>query len=365
MTEPDSRSTSAVASPPAEPLPKKPAETDDPDSRIAPSHALVPLAANGQTGNGETKSNWFWRIIFGRRNGAASLREDLADALNTDTGEAHVFSAGEKTMLNNILRLQDVRVEDLMIPRTDMVAVENTITLGKLLKLFEDSGHSRMPVYGDTLDDPLGMVHIRDVLAYITKTSALSNRAKAARKHMPEGELDLKKVNLEKPLSALKVMRTVLFVPPSMLAVDLLARMQATRTQIALVIDEYGGTEGLVSMEDIVEVIVGDIEDEHDDDENEPQIVDKGDGIFLVDAKAELEDIVEVIGDDFQVGDHSEDVDTIGGLIFALIGRVPIRGEVIEGLNFEFRVVDADPRKIKKIELARSKRRRVRKPIEG
>jgi CBS domain containing-hemolysin-like protein len=297
-----------------------------------------------------------------RRRSGTTLRDDLADALSGDTTGLHAFSAEEKLMLNNILRLQDVRVEDLMVPRADIEAVEIDTPLGELLKIFEESGHSRMPVYDDTLDDPRGMVHIRDVVAHITKAAAMSKAEIAARKRSLAANLDLKKVRLEKPLGSLKIIRKVLFVPPSMLAVNLLARMQASRTQMALVIDEYGGTEGIVSLEDIVEVIVGDIEDEHDDDD-EPLILDKGDGTFVVDAKAELDDVAAAVGSDFQVGDHGEDVDTVGGLVFSLTGRVPVRGEIIEGLGYEFRVIDADPRRIKRIELSPSKRRRPRKAV--
>jgi CBS domain containing-hemolysin-like protein len=303
------------------------------------------------------------KLFSPRKNGTDSLREDLADALSEGSHHSHVFSTEEKAMLNNILLLQDIRVEDLMIPRADIEAVEINTSLGDLLKQFESSGHSRMPVYQDTLDDPRGMVHIRDIVAHITKTAALSKAEAASRKRPLASNLDLKKVRLEKSLGALKLTRKLLFVPPSMLAADLMTRMQATRIQMALVIDEYGGTDGLVSLEDIVEVIVGDIEDEHDDDE-QPMIREISDGAFIVDAKAELDDVGEAVGSEFQVGDHSDDVDTIGGLIFALIGRVPIRGEVIEALGYEFSVIDADPRRIKRIQLAPSKRKRPRRVNE-
>jgi CBS domain containing-hemolysin-like protein len=337
------------------------------DTRAGASdYSLAETPANHENGaNGSAPvKNWLSRLFSTRRKAAGSFREDLADALSADTLESHVFSTEEKAMLNNILRLQDLRVEDLMIPRADIEAVDTNISLGELLKLFEESGHSRMPVYAETLDDPRGMVHIRDIVAHITKAAALSKSEIAARKRPVAANLDLKKVNLHKPLSALKLIRKVLFVPPSMLAADLMARMQATRIQMALVIDEYGGTEGIVSLEDIVEVIVGDIEDEHDDEE-QPLIEDKGDGVFVVDAKAELDDIACAVGSDFHAGEHGEDVDTIGGLVFSLIGRVPIRGEVIDGLGFEFRVIDADPRRIKRIELAPSKRRRQRRLTHG
>jgi CBS domain containing-hemolysin-like protein len=325
------------------------------------STALVPVGqANGVAPVDDGLPGWLARLFGFRKRGTSTLRADLADALSDEAAGHLAFTAEEKLMLNNILRLRDVRVEDLMVPRADIEAVEIGISLGELLKIFEESGHSRMPVYGETLDDPRGMVHIRDVVAHITKTAAMTRTEIAARKKLPAANLDLKKVGLDKPLGSLKIIRKVLFVPPSMQAVSLLARMQAARTQMALVIDEYGGTEGIISLEDIVEVIVGDIEDEHDDDD-EPMILDKGDGVFVIDAKAELDDVADAVGADFQIGEHGEDVDTIGGLVFALIGRVPVRGEVIEGLGYEFRVIDADPRRIKRIELLPAKRRRMRK----
>ena len=177
------------------------------------------------------------------------------------------FSPGERAMLNNILRLREVRVEDVMVPRADIEAVEINTTLGDLMNLFEQSGHSRMPVYAETLDDPRGMVHIRDVVAHITRARPRQEGARARKPAAGGRRLDLANVDLAKTIGELSLIRTVLFVPPSMLASDLMARMQATRTQMALVIDEYGGTDGLVSLEDIVEMVVGDIEDEHDDDE--------------------------------------------------------------------------------------------------
>jgi CBS domain containing-hemolysin-like protein len=344
--------------------PGESAVSEPPSTKPASGAAAGPqgVPANiAQTQPEPGRAGWLSRIFKPKWRTQPDFREGLADALSADT-HLDSFSAGEKAMLNNILRLQDVRVEDLMVPRADIEAVELEITLGELLKIFEESGHSRMPVYHETLDDPRGMVHIRDVVAYITRTAGQTTKAEAGeRKRQASAVLDLKKVSLDRPLSALKIIRNVLFVPPSMLAAELMARMQTTRTQMALVIDEYGGTEGLVSLEDIVEVVVGDIEDEHDVDEDSPSIIDKGDGVFIVDAKAELEDVAKAVGSAFQAGEYGEDVDTIGGLLFALTGRVPVRGEVIEGLGFEFRVIDADPRRIKRIELSLSKRKRPRK----
>ena len=191
-------------------------------------------------------------------------------------------------MLHNILRFRELRVEDVMIPRADIEAVELHTTLGELMTVFEKSGHSRMPVCGESLDDPRGMVHIRDVVAHITRRARSKPRrngkagAKAPARKKPE--FDLGNVDLSRTIEDLNLLRPVLFVPPSMLASDLMARMQARRIQMALVIDEYGGSDGLVSLEDIVETVVGDIEDEHDDEE--AMIAKAGDGVFDVNAKA-------------------------------------------------------------------------------
>ena len=159
-------------------------------------------------------------------------------------------------------------------------------------------------------------------------------------------------LDLTQPLSAAKILRPVLFVPPSMPALDLLVKMQATRTHMALVIDEYGGTEGLASIEDIVEMIVGDIEDEHDDAE-EPKIEADGKGSFLVDARAGLDDLSAALGTDLEGLSDAEDVETAGGLVTALAGHVPVRGEIVVEGGFEFEVLDADPRRIKRLKVYR------------
>ena len=286
--------------------------------------------------------------LFKPRNGS-SLREDIVDALAETTADAESFSPGERAMLHNILRLREVRVEDVMIPRADVEAVEITTTISDLMVLFEQSGHSRMPVYSETLDDPRGMIHIRDVLAHITRVARVK-KGRPTKKAPASVELNLSNVDLSKTIGELSLIRSVLFVPPSMLASDLMARMQATRTQMALVIDEYGGTDGLVSLEDIVEMVVGDIEDEHDDDE--PLITQAGEGVFVVDGKAEIDEVAKMIGEDFAAGEHGEYVDTIGGMIFNSLGRVPARGEVVQAIpGFEFHVLDADPRRVKRVRI--------------
>ncbi|MGN6466299.1 MAG: hemolysin family protein [Rhizobiaceae bacterium] len=292
------------------------------------------------------------RRFLPHRNGS-TLREDIADALAESASDEAAFSPGERAMLKNILRLREVRVEDVMVPRADIKAVDLSTTLGHLLAVFEDSGHSRMPVYGETLDDPRGMVHIRDVVAHITK-AARQKKPRGRRGPAASGALDLGNVDLTRTIGDIGLLRPVLFVPPSMLASDLMARMQAARIQMALVIDEYGGTDGLVSLEDIVEMVVGDIEDEHDDDE--PMVTKTGEGVFVVDAKAEIDEVAEMIGDAFKPGEHGEYVDTIGGMIFNTLGRIPARGEVVQPIpGFEFHVLDADPRRVKRVRIVQTR----------
>lgn len=332
----------------------KPVQHDHLKTGAQPNYSK-PEKQNGRDRNGSSRG-WFSRVAAILRRDSSQIRDDLADALE-GTADAAGFSSEEKEMLNNVLRLQDARIEDVMTPRAEIDAVDADTGLGDVLHMFEQSGHSRMPVYSDTLDDPRGMVHIRDILAHITKAAHLTKSEQADRKRLPPANLDLKRVSLSASLNDLKLVRKVLFVPASMHVSDLMARMQATRIQMALVIDEYGGTDGLVTLEDLIEMVVGDIEDEHDEEEAD-LIVETASGVFLCDARAELEDIIERVGDGFEAGELADEADTIGGLVFAMIDRVPVRGEVIEGLGFEFRVVDADPRRIKKIELRRSKRSR-------
>lgn len=329
---------------------------------------------SGAHKNGNALRSWAARL-FKPANGS-SLRENLADALLADPGSNAAFSPSERAMLHNILRFREVRVEDVMVPRVDIEAVDQSIPVGDLMVLFEESGRSRMPVYCDTLDDPRGMVHIRDLLSWIMKQARnkrrTSTRAASAAKAAAEAEekpaarapkpaFDLGRIDISKPLSETGIVRQLLFVPPSMLASDLMARMQASRIQMALVIDEYGGTDGLVSLEDIVEMVVGDIEDEHDDDE--VMIRKTSDDVFIADARAELEEIAELVGPDFDIREQLEDVDTLGGLIFSSLGRIPVRGEVVQALpGFEFHVLEADPRRIKKVRITRKRvapRRRV------
>jgi CBS domain containing-hemolysin-like protein len=291
------------------------------------------------------------RALFGWK--AGSIRQDLQVVLEAGAPGETGFSPQERTMLQNILGLRERRVEDVMVPRADIVAVQQDISLGELIRVFERAGHSRLVVYNDTLDDPAGMVHIRDLIGYMAARAAVEPKPRR-RKHLP-ANLDFKLVDLSVPLSASRIVREILFVPPSMPVIDLFAKMQATRIHLALVIDEYGGTDGIVSIEDIVEQIVGEIEDEHDEDAT-PSIVRQADDSFVADARAGLEDVTGTIGAEFDVGEAAEDVDTIGGYLVTKLGRVPVRGELVPGPGeFEIEVSDADPRRVKKVRIYRRK----------
>ena len=282
----------------------------------------------------------------------ASLRDDLKGALAEHTQNSP-FSPQERTMLENVLGLRELRVADVMVPRADIIAVAFDTSLGELLRVFRTASHSRLPVYGETLDDPKGMLHIRDFLDFLA-ARAEAGAAKRKRRNIKETTaFDLGNVDLAQTLASTKLLRPVLYAPPSMPALDLLVRMQATRTHIALVIDEYGGTDGLVSIEDLVEMIVGDIEDEHD--ETGVAIQPTSGGYLLIEARASLEEVSEVLGADLELDEAAEDVDTIGGYLATIAGRVPSRGELIKTPNgIEFEVMDADPRRIKRIRVQKA-----------
>ena len=329
---------------------------NDPVRIVSPSAASEEAGSDGsdpsssrppQARTDRAKPTFWSRVLrLARPLDPSSIREEFVDALSSDES-GRAFSPEERAMLRNILHLRDVRVEDIMIPRAEIEAVEDTASVADLMRRFEASGKSRMPVYGDSLDEPIGMIHIRDLIAYITRQATLSGDDGSSSLHLGSVDLSIS-------VRDAGVVRKVLFVPPSMLATDLMARMKSTRTQMALVIDEYGGTDGLVSLEDIVEIVVGDIEDEHDTAEQ--KVTRLSDDAFIVDAKAELVDIAAIVGDDFDVSEQAEDVDTIGGLIFSELGRIPARGEIVQAVpGFEFHVLDSDPRRIKRLKLVRKR----------
>jgi CBS domain containing-hemolysin-like protein len=360
--------------------------TDTPASQDATAGAAAEAAQTDGEPQRSLRSVWsdaLKRLAGLRRpgNGAGTLRQNLQDELAREADDSASFTPEERILLSNILRLREVRVEDVMVPRADIDAVEDTVTVSRLMDVFRDSGHSRMPVYHEGLDDPRGMVHIKDLMAYFVGRAAPDEKRNGEGAAAETGEapasnepqlFDLTRVDLSLPLAEANLIRPVLFVPPSMPATDLMAKMQADRVQMALVIDEYGGTEGLVSLEDIVETVVGDIEDEHDEDE-EAMIQKVADGVWVADPRVPVEEVEEALGTDFQLGDLAEEIDTLGGLVFTLVGRVPVRGELLAAREFpgyEFEVLDADPRRIKRLRIRARRpearltetRRRLRRP---
>lgn len=350
--------------------------TDDPSSSRAAVPAGQPAPETRQTATSErpresagshaapagSGAGWLTRLRgrVGLR-AQATLREDLETALAEEPvqGETATFTTEERRLLGNILRLREVRVYDVMVPRADIDAIDAAAPLSAVLVAFHESGHSRMPVYRETLDDPLGMVHIKDLMAYITaisiptpaETADTDGDAPAGRPRLDFGLIDL-----DRALDATGLIRPVLFVPPSMPATDLMAKMQADHVQMALVIDEYGGTDGLVSLEDLVEEVVGDISDEHDDEEDDLRLQEVADGVWIADARVALEDVAETFGPDFTPAAVEEEAETLGGLVYAIAGRIPVRGELIASRDlpdFEFEVLEADPRRIRRLKISR------------
>jgi len=288
------------------------------------------------------------RSLFGL--GPASVRDDIQEALEDLSTETD-FSPLERAMLKNVLALHEVRVEDVMIPRADMIAVALDAPLPEVLSVFRTAGHSRLPVHAENLDDPRGMVHIRDFLDFIAGLEMGFGAGPMTAKDAPVAAAPTNRRRFQDmTLTEAEILRPVLYVPPSMPALDLLVKMQTSRTHMALVIDEYGGTDGLVSIEDIVEVIVGEIEDEHDEEET-PQIEPAGDGRFIADARASLDDVAQAIGKELSAITDAEDIDTLGGLITTVAGHVPLRGEIIDHGGIEFEVLDADPRRVKRVKI--------------
>jgi CBS domain containing-hemolysin-like protein len=333
--------------PDSDPVHDNPRNTANLPAVVTPGEVMRPTA-----------EGWLLRAIrtlFGWK--AGSVRDDLQVVLDATAPGDTGFSAVERTMLRNILGLHERRIADVMVHRADIVAVKRDIPLGELMDRFESAGHSRLVVYNETLDDPVGIVHIRDLLAFMTVRARVPEATKTKRKKPLPAGLDLKAVDLALPLQDARIIRKLLYVPPSMRAIDLLAQMQATRIHLALVVDEYGGSDGLVSLEDIVEQIVGEIDDEHDSDEP-PSIVRLPDNAFIADARASLDDVRTVIGEDFVTGEAGEEVETLGGYLVSFVGRLPVRGEVISGPGtYEVEVLDADPRRVKRLRISTRKER--------
>lgn len=290
--------------------------------------------ANDTSSNGSSGLFGGLRSLFSSRSNETSLRESLQEAIDEhEEGSAETLGDKEREMLFNVLEYGALRVGDVMVPRADIIAVHHDISFPELIKIFADAAHSRMPVYRETLDDVVGMVHVKDTLKVVVD------------------DKDTESFSLS------SIRRPVLYVPASMRVIDLLAKMRASRTHMAVVVDEYGGTDGLVTVEDMVEEIVGEIEDEHDEIEA-PDLVPLPDGRYDADARVYVEELEETLGVELTPEERIEDVDTLGGLVFLLVDRVPDIGEVIlHETGYKFEVLDADPRRIKKIRIHPPKKR--------
>ncbi|NCY25495.1 MAG: HlyC/CorC family transporter [Alphaproteobacteria bacterium] len=278
---------------------------------------------------------WLTRITGRlRRRPHESVRDRMEELIErpTDTtpADAPELDLAERALLTNVLKLRGITAVDVMIPRADIVALRDHLTLDEALAEIQREGHSRYPVYGSQLDDIQGMVHIKDIIAAIGRAEPFSMRA---------------------------ILRKPLLVVPSVAVLDLLLRMREARMHLALVVDEYGGIDGLVTIEDLVETIVGDIADEHDE-VNAPRMVERPDGSLDLDARTPVEEFEARMGQVLTEEERGADIDTMGGLVFTLAGRVPARGELVSHVSgLEFRVLDSDSRRIRKL--------RVRRPLPG
>ncbi len=279
------------------------------------------------------KSGLFWKLqSLLRRKEAESVRDRVEELIERgeengkDDKSDDDLDTHERALLSNVLRLQGTTAYDVMVPRADIMAMPEDLTLEQAIQLIQKDGHSRYPIYRESLDDIVGMVHIKDVFASVGQ---------------PE-PFDLKAV-LRKPL----------FVVPSIPVLDLLLQMRQQRTHMALVVDEYGGIDGLITIEDLVETIVGDISDEHDEDAA-PHMTERPDGTIELDARTPIKAFEAKLGPVLTDEERAADIDTVGGLVFTLAGRVPAKGELVSHPSgLEFRVLDADPRRIRLLRVRR------------
>ncbi|MDP6708830.1 MAG: hemolysin family protein [Alphaproteobacteria bacterium] len=293
-----------------------------------PSQSRSPRENGAQTEDaghsiGDTIRAWLRGLA---RIGEGDLRESLEEVIEEHEDEGESLDPGQREMLLNILSFGELQADDVMVPRADIVAVEIETPLDELLAAYARAGHSRLPVYRESLDDIVGFIHIKDLIAF-----------------WDDGE----------GFAIEKILREPLVVVPSMLVLELLARMRATRIHMAIVVDEYGGVDGLVTIEDVVEEIVGEIADEHDVADR-AMLVELADGSIEADARAEIESFEARFGVDLLPDETDEDIDTLGGMVIACLGRMPRRGEKLRHpAGLEFEVLDADPRRIKKLKVRR------------
>ena len=273
----------------------------------------------------------FEKIFFKKNTDNNNLKQSIETVLDNDLKDTEGISKHERLMLLNILKIDGIRSSDIMIPRADIGAVELNDSFEKVLEVFIKEAHSRVPIYEKNLDNIIGMIHIKDLVNYQNQKKTETNF-----------------------LQNLK--REILEIPPSMPVLDLLLKMQLTRLHMGIVIDEYGCTDGLVTIEDVIEEITGEIEDEHDE-KNLPMLIKSSLNTFEASARIEIDELQKVTNVEFLNSYDNEDVDTLGGLIFSITGRVPQRGEIIKhtsGTTFEIK--DADPMKIKSVKVTTPKK---------
>lgn len=284
----------------------------------------VPGAPRSPSENGR-RSLWrdVWRRLRRPRNGDGSLRDTLEELAQQHEQDGTPIGPAERVLLENTLKLRNLTVEDVMVPRADIVAVDVETPIPEVVERIRETHHSRLPVYRGDLDDVIGMVHVKDILPL---------------------------AGLDEPPPLADVVRDVLFVVPSMRLLDLLLQMRLSRRHMALVVDEYGGIDGLLTIENLVEEIVGEIEDEHEIVE-QPALTPRPDGTIIADARVTLEDFEAVVGE-VLTEEEREEIDTLGGLVFTHLGRVPSRGEiVIHPSGIEFEVLEGDPRRLKRLRI--------------
>lgn len=278
-------------------------------------------------------SRWFGRE---KQSSAAAVEEALRE--RHANGE---LNGAQKDLILRAARFDRLKVADVMRARAEIVAIEASATLGEAARVFSESQHSRLPIYGETLDDPQGFIHVRDVLALLAPDEHGQSRAQFSDRLLP------------------RIRRDILFVPQSMTLATLFLKMQSSRIHLALVIDEYGGTDGLLSMEDLVEQIVGAIEDEHDVDA--PLVMERSAGVYEVDGRAPIDQLEARLGAGLELPDHEDEFDTAAGLAVALAGRLPQRGEILHHpAGFDVEIVDADPRRVKRVRVRRASEGAVR-----
>ena len=273
------------------------------------------------------------RALLRRRHVEPSLRELIAELVQEAAeaqvlpGEPPELDRHERTLIANVLRLRETTSADVMVPRADIVAMRADVTLEQAIEQLRTERHSRMPVYREQLDDVVGMIHLKDVFAYVGRPEAFALEA---------------------------IMRKPLLVAPQLPVLDLLLQMRQARMHLALVVDEYGGIDGLVTIEDLVETITGDIADE-DDEVGAPMVTERPDGSLDVNARMPVEEFEQKVGAVLSEDERDADIRTVGGLVFMLAGRVPAKGEVVSHPSgIEFRILDSDPRRIRRVRVRRA-----------